>query len=388
MKIIIIGGGITGASIARILAEKGHKIILHERCNSVGGAMRDHVDCYGIHVHDYGPHTFHTNNHQLINFLTRFEDWDEYRLKCGAFINNKYFPTPFNFQVVDYLFNNNMNINADNMKRRLKTQYFGKDTVSILQLLESKDSNIKNFAEYLFENDFKPYTIKQWGLNPRVLNKNIFERVPVRLSYDEGYFNDKYQMIPRHSYSLFFNNLLNHMNIQIVYNSTISDNIRIINEQLFINNNEIECPVVYTGALDEFFNYQYGVLPYRSLEFEWKHINIDSYQPDAVVAYPQEAEITRITEYKKIPLQNVSGTTIALERSIKYEPRAGHNPYYPVITKDSLKQYKQYKTLADSIVKFFYCGRLADFQYYNMDQALERAMYMANRIVQELTSTT
>lgn len=376
-KVYIVGCGLTGSVIARELAEKGKEVVIFERRNHIGGNMYDYEDSYGFLVQKYGPHTFHTNNECLFNYMKRFESWKDYKLTCGAVWDGKYTPSPFNFKTIDTFFPYEI---AKKLKDKIKKLYPDTEFLSVLDALKCEDHDIRAYAEYLFKKDYAPYTAKQWGLNPEEIDPSVLKRVPLRFSYKEGYFDDIFQAMPEHSFTTFFNNLLNHKNIKIFLNMDALNLLSINNNIIYWDGEKINFPVIYTGALDELFNCKHGRLPYRSLKFEWKYSEKDSVQDAPVVAYPQEKGFTRITEYKKIPLQNGKGSSYAIEYSIPYEEGKAVEPYYPVLTEKSKKMYNMYRKEADSIVNLFCAGRLADFKYYNMDQALENALNWVDKI--------
>lgn len=374
MKFIVVGCGLSGAVISRELAEAGHTVIIWDRRNHIGGNMYDYVDKYGILIQEYGPHTFHTNDSKLFEYMSKYEEWQEYHLTCGATWSEKCSPTPFNFTTIDMYYSPET---GKKLKEKLLLNY-PKKIATVVDLLNSSDMDIRAYAKYLFEMDYGPYTAKQWGVNPSDIDPAVLKRVPLRFSYDEGYFDDKYQVMPVHSFTHFFNNLLNHPNIQVELNVEALDRLSIVDNTITYGNNK-DIVVVYTGPLDQMFSYKFGRLPYRSLRFEWKHEDIESFQKYPVVAYPQEPTFTRITEYSKLPIQSGKGTTYAIEYSLPVDTIA--EPYYPVLTEDSKLTYSKYADLANSINNLYYCGRLANFQYYNMDQALERAILLVNTII-------
>lgn len=371
MDCLIIGCGLTGAVIGRHLAEQGRKVVIWERRDHIGGNMYDYVDEHGFLVQKYGPHTFHTKNKELYDYMCQFESWMEYYLTCGAVWDNTYTPTPFNFTTIDTFYPKEK---AERLKKKIMSVFGGCSTATVVEVLEHPDKDIRDYARYLLEKDYAPYTAKQWGVSPEEIDPSVLKRVPLRFSYDEGYFEDDYQVMPTHSFTKFFENLLNHPNIQVKLGIEAMKHLSISGQRLLIDGQGVDYPVVYTGALDELFRCQFGRLPYRSLYFEWKHEDIDSLQDAPVVAYPQEKGFTRITEYKKLPFQNKPGTSYAIEYPLPYSEGQEIEPYYPVLTEKSQKQYAQYQELAEQIPNLIFCGRLADFKYYNMDQALERAL--------------
>lgn len=370
VDVLVIGCGLSGAVVARHMAEKGKHVLIWERRDHIGGNMYDYVDEHGFLVQKYGPHTFHTQKKELYDYMCRFEKWKTYYLTCGAVWGGKYTPTPFNFTTIDTFYPEE---EAKTLKAKLSETFQGQETETVVKVLENPDKDIRGFAQFLFENDYAPYTAKQWGVDPSQIDPSVLKRVPIRFSYKEGYFDDPYQVMPAHSFTTFFENLLDHPNIRVELNVEALTHLKIQGEELLLDGEKLTIPVVYTGALDELFGGVYGQLPYRSLRFDWKYSEQDSFQTAPVVAYPQEPGFTRITEYKKLPIQNLPGTSYAVETSLPYTEGEKAEPYYPVLTEESQRCYAKYKAQADKIPNLVYCGRLADFKYYNMDQALERA---------------
>lgn len=226
------------------------------------------------------------------------------------------------------------------------------------------------------------YTAKQWGVSPSEIDVSVLKRVPLRFSYQEGYFDDAYQALPVHSFTRFFENLLNHPDIHLKLGVDAMHRLHAEDGRILLDGRTADCAIIYTGALDELFNCCFGPLPYRSLRFELKTLEQESYQPAPVVAYPQEAGYTRITEYKKLPVQDIPGnTTIAFEYPLPYRAGQASEPYYPILTKESQEAYQKYLSLAKQIPNLTICGRLADFQYYNMDQALARALKVCQDLI-------
>lgn len=371
MKYLVVGCGLSGAVIARELANEGVHVEIWDRRDHIGGNMYDYVDEHGILVQKYGPHTFHTNDASLFSYICQYENWVPYELRCGAFWDDTFTPTPFNFQTIDQFVKDD----PDGLKELLIKEY-PKQTATVLELLNNPNKKIREYAEYLFKMDYSLYTAKQWGVPPETIDPSVLKRVPLLFSYEEHYFSDKYQVMPKNSYTDFFKKLLDHPNITIRCNVEALPHFKIVNNHILVDGFDDYC-VIYTGALDHLFANQYGALPYRSLIFEWKHENKKNIQPYPVVAYPSE-KYTRITEYNQLPPQDSNGTTYAIEYSITMDENS--EPYYPVITEESSKLYEKYKSLADKVDNLYYCGRLADFKYYNMDQTLNSALLLFSRI--------
>ena len=382
MKCLVVGCGLSGAVVARQLAEKNIRVTILEKRSHIAGNLYDFVDEHGILVHKYGPHTFHTNDKELFNYISKFHQWEPYALHCGAEINGLITPTPFNFKTIDQFFDSG---SAFELKKNLKRYFGNRRFVTVLEVLGSPDKLIRNYGEFLFENDYRLYTAKQWGMDPSFVDPSILKRVPLRLDYSEGYFDDVYQVMPKESYCCFFEELLNHPNIDVNLETNALDYIYIDQDtkDLFFDGIKVNFPVVYTGQLDVLFKFKFGILPYRSLRFEWKHEDRKEIQPYAVVAYPQERNYTRIVEFNKLPLQICKGTTYEIEFPEAYIYGANMEPYYPVLTQQSQNTYLKYSRMANSMHNLFCCGRLADFKYYNMDQALKAALAVAEIIVRQ-----
>ena len=379
MDCLIIGAGLSGAVIARYLAEQcNKKVCIWERRNHIGGNMFDYVDAHNIRVQKYGPHIFHTNEKSLFDFMQQFVEMTPFKLTYKTFMNGRYTNTPFNFNTIDTFY---PPIQAELLKNALKKYFSNKAEVSILEMLKADELIIKQYADFLFTNDYKPYTSKQWGISIDKIDSSILSRVKVRFSYDDCFFNDIYQSVPKEGFSTFFQNILNHPNITVTIekDGLKSMSIDEENNRVLVNGKNLEIPVVYTGALDELFGMDAGILPYRSLVFKWVYeINSDK-QPAAVVAYPQE-KFTRITEYKKLPIQDCVGTSYAIEYPASYNLSTGQEPYYPVLTEESKDLSDLYKQRANNIRNFYFCGRLADFEYYNIDQTLKRALEVCKQL--------
>ena len=377
MDALIIGCGLTGSVIARHLAERGKRVTIWECRDHIGGNMYDYTEEHGFLVQKYGPHAFHTTDRKLYEYMLRFEDWKPYRLTCGADWDGRCTPTPFNFKTIDLFYSKEQ---AAILKARIKEEFAGKETAAVVELLEHPDPDIRGYAEFLFKNDYAPYTAKQWGISPKEIDPCVLKRVPLRFSYREGYFEDAYQITPVHSYSVFFENLLSHPNIEIRLGTDALQRLKIAEDRILIDGEERRIPVIFTGAIDELFGGSRGELPYRSLRFEWKYSEEDSVQEYPIVAYPKAEGYTRITEYRKLPVQDGKGTVYAEEYPLAYRPGEKMEPYYPVLTEESRKRYAEYRKLADRIPDLVCCGRLADFKYYNMDQALGRALEVCEKL--------
>ena len=372
---IVIGAGLTGSIVARKLAENNKKVLVVERRPYIGGNLYDYKNENGITVQKYGPHTFHTNSDEVINFVTRFSKFDEYHLRCEVNIDGIITPSPFNFKTIDQFYSNKQ---AFVLKEKLASQYpEGKATV--LELLNSKDSDILQYAKFLFEKDYSLYTSKQWGISPDEVDPSVLKRVPVEFSYKDWYFYDEFEGIPHDGFTNFVKNILKHPNIVIVLNEDAFLHISFVKDKILYD--DVEKEIVFTGELDKLFSYKYGKLPYRSLKFSLEEHD-GEYQTSAIVAYPSHKyRFTRITEYTKLPYQKSDKTIIAKEYPVPYVD--DNEPYYPILTKESQNQYLKYQEEAIKISNLYVAGRLGEFKYYNMDQAVLSAIRLSNIIINE-----
>lgn len=376
MRYYIAGSGIVGAVLAAELAKKGHTVQVLERRAHAGGNVYDYDDEYGIHVHHYGPHIFHTNDDEVYRYVSDNCELKDFNLVCGSVMDGKCVPTSFDFSSVDTFFQEE----AEEIKAHIKAEFGDRASATVLEMLDSRDEYVRRFAEFLYEKDYKPYTAKQWGIDPEKVDRRIFKRVPILFSYGSKYFSDKYQAMPVKGYMEFIENLLKHPSIELRLNEEALDRFSIRDNQVMDGDKPLDGILIFTGALDELFDCKHGKLPYRSLRFVWKHEDIDSFQDMPVVAYPQAEGFTRITEYKKLPVQEVRGTTYAVEYPLPYKQGEAMEPYYPVLTEESQKLFRKYYDEAKQVRGLAFAGRLAEFKYYNMDQAIRRALDLAREL--------
>lgn len=376
MKYYIVGSGIVGAVLAAELAKKRHEVQVLERRSHAGGNVYDYDDAHGIHVHHYGPHIFHTNDDEVYRYVSDYCELKDFNLVCGSVMDGKCVPTSFDFSSVDTFFPEE----AEEIKAHIKAEFGDRASATVLEMLESQDSYVRRFADFLYEKDYKPYTAKQWGIDPEKVDRQIFKRVPILFSYGSKYFSDKYQAMPVKGYMEFIENLLKTPGIELRLNEEALDRFSIRDNQVMDGDKPLDGVLIFTGALDELFGCKHGKLPYRSLRFEWKHEDIDSFQDMPVVAYPQAEGFTRITEYKKLPVQEVRGTTYAVEYPLPYKQGEAMEPYYPVLTEESQELFQKYYDEAKQVKGLAFAGRLAEFKYYNMDQAIRRALDLAREL--------
>lgn len=379
--IIIVGTGLAGSILARELAEIGKRVLMLERRAHIAGNTFDEVDEHGVLVQRFGPHTFHTNDRGVYEYLSRFVKMNPYKLTYRAIVKGIAVPCPFNFTSIRMLYDS---VTADDLISRLLLAYPGQEQVSVFELLESDDDAIRDYAEMLFEEDFRPYTAKQWGLNPEEIDKSIIRRVPILLNDRDSYFNDEFECQPEGGFTVMVRNMLQHPLISIRLETDALQDLELDEETGRVSyQNNFAPHIIYTGALDELFGWQFGALPYRSLAFEWISLPQTSFQETAIVAYPKDAAFTRITEYTKLPVQHIPGrTVIAKEYSLPYDKSAeqGNEPYYPIGNDKTYALKEQYLQKARKFSNLTLCGRLADYQYYNMDNVVRRALDVAEEL--------
>ena len=380
---LVVGAGFCGAVLASELARKLHKrVLVVEKRTHVAGNMYDAVNEAGILVQHYGPHAFHTDDRAIFEYLCQFASFKKYELKCQVMIEGKTVASPFNLQAIEDLFPEEK---ARALKQALKYTYGTVTKTCILELLKSKNPLVCAYAQYLFEHDYRPYTLKQWGLKPEELDISILQRVPVLFTYEDRYFADQFQALPESGYTKLFKRMLTHAKIEVLLNTDALTKLNFDQRKKFLTYPGLRPggTVIFTGAVDSLFKYKFGALPYRSLNFVYKTLAADEYQKAPIVAYPLASGYTRITEYKKLPVQNIPGqTTIAIEYPLQYEASGQKitEPYYPIITQDNKAKYDLYLKQARQYRNLFLCGRLADYKYYNMDAAIARAFAVFKEI--------
>lgn len=386
--VIVIGCGLSGMVTARKLADKGYQVCIIERRNHIGGNIFDKLDEDDFLVQMYGPHCFFTNDKRIKSFVENYVDTVDCFVKCKTVINNLKIPMPFNFKSIDIIYKPNI---AKDLKSALLSEFKGKSIVAVTDLLNSKNELIRNYGLFMYENEYKLYSAKQWGLDISCISPDVFKRVPVYLSYCDTYQSHQYQFLPQKGFTHFAKQLIQSKNINVILKKDAikNDLLKIKDNILLYDDNGIykNIPIVFTGALDELFNYKYGALPYRSLEFIWKFLDIDEYQETAITAYPQADKITRVTEYKKLPPQNIAGKTkISIEIPVPYDNKQpiGTEPYYPIKNDFNDAIYQKYMAEAQKISNLFLCGRLAEYKYYNMDEVIIRAWETAERVLEKI----
>lgn len=372
---IVIGSGFAGAVVARELAEKkGESVLVIDARGHIGGNCYDEKDEYGILVHRYGPHIFHTNIKRVYEYLSRFTEWYEYQHEVVGNIYGEEIPIPFNLHSLEQVFKDR----APGLKERLIETFGEGARVPILKLRESEDEELREIAEYVYENIFLKYTMKQWGQKPEEIDPSVSGRVPVLISYDDRYFQDEFQGMPQDGYTAIFENMLDYPGVEIRLDCPASQVLKLMpdeTEKVWFEGKPYHGRIIFTGALDELFDCRFGRLPYRSLSFELEHVKKSFYQSHGVVNYTVSENYTRITEYKYLTGQlDLPQTTIMKEYPKPYHGAEGEIPYYAINNIKNEALYERYRALVEAIPGFYVIGRLAEYKYYNIDAIVERAI--------------
>ncbi|MDZ8085876.1 MAG: UDP-galactopyranose mutase [Nostoc sp. DedQUE12b] len=356
---LVVGAGFSGSVIAeRLATQSGKKVLVVDKRNHIGGNAYDHYNDDGILVHKYGPHIFHTNSREVFEYLSRFTQWRSYEHRVLASVDGQLVPIPINLDTINKLYG--MNLNS------FEVEEFYKSLAEPVEYIRtSEDVVVSKVGRVLYEKFFRNYTRKQWGLDPSELDKSVIARIPTRTNRDDRYFTDSYQAMPLHGFTRMFENMLNHPNIKVMLNTDYQEIQK-----------AIPCrEMVYSGPVDEYFDYRYGKLPYRSLDFKHETHNTNVFQSAPVINYPNEQLYTRVTEFKYLTGQEHSKTSIVYEF-----PQAEGDPYYPVPRPENQEIYKKYKVLADETPGIYFVGRLATYKYYNMDQCVAQALSVYKQI--------
>jgi len=380
---IVIGAGIAGSVMARQLAEKGsHKVLVVEKRDHIGGNCYDRPDAYGVLVHEYGPHIFHTNMEDVFAYLSRFTEWILYESghQVVANVDGRLIPIPFNLNTLHMVYGKDT---ADVLEKKLVEAYGEGSRVPIMKLRENPDPQIQAIAQYVYENVFLKYTMKQWGQTPEEISPEVTGRVPVLISYDNRYFQDKYQGVPKHGFTGMFERMLDHGNITVRTGTDAKEILEFREDGICLEGQKFEGSVVFTGALDELYGCRYGRLPYRSLRFDFEHLAQDDFQAGhSVVNYTVSEDFTRITEFKHLTRQkDTDGTTIVREYPFAYTGAEGEIPYYAIMNPQNKTLYEKYKKLTDGLANLHLLGRLAEYQYYNIDAMTKKALELADTLL-------
>jgi UDP-galactopyranose mutase len=356
---LIVGAGWAGCVLAERLANRlQEKVLLIDRRSQIGGNACDFYNTDGILIQRYGPHVFHSQSREVWDYVSRFTEWNGYVHRVLAQVRDKTVYLPINLDTMERLLGRVFT--PDSLRA-----YFEQHRVPLERVENARDVVVSQVGEEIYELFFKNYTRKQWGLDPEQLDPEVTRRLPVRFDRDTRYFNDPYQGIPMQGYNQLFQRMLDSPNITV----------RLSTDYSAIATAEHCRRLVYTGPIDEFFGWAHGRLPYRSLVFRFETLNLEWFQEAGVVNYPNEQEYTRITEFKHLYCQSHPRTTICREYGSAEGP-----PYYPIPTPANRALYRKYQAEADKLDNVFFLGRLAQYEYLNMDQVVSRALLMVDQI--------
>src|SRR3954470_16837421 len=357
---LIVGAGFAGSTMAERLASQAGKkvLIIDKRPHIAGNAYDRHDDAGGI-IHQYGPHIFHTNSRQVFDYLSKFTKWRQYQHRVKACVDGQLLPIPINLDTINGMYG--LSLTSQDVETFFASVAEPRD-----QILTSEDVVVSRVGRELYEKFFRGYTNKQWGLDPSQLDAAVTARVPTRTNRDDRYFTDAYQAMPLHGFTRMFENMLHHPNIKVLLNCDYREVLKHIPYK----------KMIYTGPVDEYFDYRYGKLPYRSLRFQFETHATKIYQPAPVINYPNDCAYTRVTEFKYLTGQEHSSTSIVYEY-----PQDEGDPYYPVPRSENAELYKKYQALAEATPDVHFAGRLATYKYYNMDQVVAQALSVYARLV-------
>lgn len=375
--VIIVGAGTAGCVAARKLAEQNKKVLIIEKKNHIAGNCYDEKDEHGVLIHVYGPHIFHTSKENVYEFLSRFTDWYEFRHEVVANVHGQYMPVPFNLHTLKAAYGEEK---AKELEEKLVRIYGMGTKVPILDLMNHEDADLQMIGKFVYDNIYVYYTMKQWGKKPEEIDPAVTARVPVNISYDNCYFGDKYQGVPLHGFTPMYEKMVEHENISIELGLEAKDVLGIESGKVLYQGEVFNGDVIFTGPIDEFFDCKYGRLPYRTLDFVFEHYEQDDFQGHSVVNYTVDQDYTRITEYKYLTGQKCKGTTISKEYPSAYTGEEGQIPYYSIANEENHALYAKYKAEVDDVPNFQLLGRLAEYQYYNIDVMVEKAMELAERL--------
>ncbi len=356
---LIVGAGYAGSVLAeRLASDAGKKVLVVDRRPHIAGNAYDHTDAAGLLVHKYGPHIFHTNSKEVFDYLSRFTAWRKFEHRVLALVEGKLLPIPINLDTVNQLYGKNLDSAG-------LEKFFESVREPVANIRTSEDVVVSTVGRDLYEKFFRGYTRKQWGLDPSELGAQVTARIPTRTNRDDRYFGDTYQSMPLHGFTRMFENMLDHENITVQLNTDYRD----VKDAVSYRS------MIYSGPIDEFFDFRFGKLPYRSLEFRHETHDREFFQSRPVVNYPNDFDYTRITEFKYLTGQEHPKTSIVYEY-----PRSEGDPYYPIPRPQNAELNAKYQALVNETPGLHFVGRLASYRYYNMDQVVAQALTLYSKI--------
>lgn len=362
---LIVGAGFAGSVLAERLASRSNKkVLVIDKRSHIAGNAYDHYNEDGILIHKYGPHIFHTNSKEVFDYLGNFTEWRTYEHRVLASVDGQLLPIPINLDTINKMYG--LNLTAFEVDA-----FFESVAEKVPEIKTSEDVVVSKVGRELYEKFFRNYTRKQWGMDPSELDKSVTSRVPTRTNRDNRYFTDTYQAMPLHGFTRMFEKMLAHPNIKVMLNTDYHEIQHLIPFK----------EMIFTGPVDEYFDFKFGKLPYRSLAFKHETLNMETMLPTAVVNYPNEQPYTRITEFKYLTGQQHPKTSVVYEY-----PQAEGDPYYPVPRPENAELYNKYKKLADQTPNVHFVGRLATYKYYNMDQVVAQALTLYKKLTDQKTA--
>lgn len=358
---VIVGAGFAGSVLAERLANVSEKkVLLVEQRDHIAGNAYDYFNKDGILIHKYGPHIFHTNSKKVFDYLSMFTVWRPYEHRVLASVDGQLVPIPINLNTINKLYS--LQLSSQDVEA-----FFASKAEKLGRIVTSEDVVVSKVGRELYEKFFKGYTRKQWDLDPSELDASVSARVPTRTNRDDRYFTDTYQAMPAQGYTRMFQKMLSHPNIKVMLNTDYKEIIDVIPYKTMI----------YTGPIDSYFNYCFGRLPYRSIEFRFETHDTEVFQSTGTINFPNEHPYTRITEFKYLTGQKHHKTSIVYEY-----PQAEGDPYYPIPRPENAEIYKKYQSLANTMTNTYFTGRLATYKYYNMDQVVAQSLSLFEKITQ------
>lgn len=356
---LIVGAGFAGSVLAeRLASQRDQRVLLIDRRPHIGGNAYDYFDDHGILVHAYGPHIFHCNSPAIYDYLSQFTEWRPYEHRVLTSVDGQILPFPINLDTINRLYGMRMDSAA-------LAAWLEERAEPRARIETSEDAVVSKIGRELYETFFRGYTRKQWGLDPSELDAQVAARIPVRTNRDDRYFSDTYQVMPRHGYTRMFSRMVRHPNIHLMLNTDYREIRDIVPHR----------QTIYTGPIDEYFDFRLGKLPYRSLDFQFETHACERVLPTATVNYPNDYAYTRMTELKYLTGQAHPHTTLVYEY-----PKSDGDPYYPIPRPENAERYRQYAALAAELPDVHFTGRLGTYRYYNMDQVVAQSLALFRQL--------
>ncbi len=361
--LLIVGAGPVGCVIAERAAKaKRWSSLIVEKRNHIAGNCYDEINTKGLRIHKYGPHYMRFKKRRIFNYVSKFTKWIKGNYIVKSSVNGQLYPIPINLNTLEKFF-----------KKKFKNKTQAKKFINTLKIKKRKIKNSEDYilsklGKEIYENFYKNYTIKQWGIHPRNLNKSVVGRLPIRFNRDPYYVNQKLKVMPKQGYTELFKNMTRDNKIEILFNTSYEQIKKKISPKI---------ATIYTGPPDVFFNFKYGKLDWRSLDFKFKTFKKNKIQECVQINFPNDHRFTRRVEIKHVTKQKSNFSTISYEF-----PKSKGDPYYPINNKRNVNLFKKYKKLIKKLEKknIFFEGRLASYRYLNMDEVIEAALNLFKKL--------